>query len=458
MSAQSRRPTDAVCCAADCREFLPIRKSALCCFLSNLIFFMVSLLILSSFFLLSGCDKKNLRRDAAQMNTSPDFQVRVLLLKNATRINLRIDSAWTIAQNEDAQTFSLFGPTPSSLNISSSNGSFSVGEKYLSCTYLAITPQSPYIFNLNGRDYRGKLTLITNPDSNSFEVINIIPLEPYLAGVIGAEMPFYWEPAALEAQAICSRTYCLYIKRHFGASRNWDVAATQANQVYLGVSAETHSVWQAVNKTKGLVILSRRTDASFDILPAYFCSSCGGFTESSQAVFGGDYFESIQQVACPYCRLTARRDLFSWGNLSFDKSAVSRLLIQKYPSLENLGTIAAISPAKQTSFQIKNVDNTGSSELSRLTSLKLVGSSGSISFLRAEDFRLAIDPAGTTFKSTLCKISDAGGKWLITGGRGFGHGCGLCQCGCEAMARFESKTAEQILSYYYPNSRIAYVY
>ncbi|NOQ94127.1 MAG: protease modulator HflC, partial [Methylophaga sp.] len=116
-----------------------------------------------------------------------------------------------------------------------------------------IFPDDPYIFSLNDKDYRGKLRLIVNPDGNSFDVINMVPPEPYLAGVVGAEMPGYWEPEALKAQAITARTYCFYIKKRFGAKRNWDMKQTAAHQVYQGLSAESAQIWQAVNQTKGQV-------------------------------------------------------------------------------------------------------------------------------------------------------------------------------------------------------------
>src|SRR4030042_1520798 len=88
---------------------------------------------------------------------------------------------------------------------------------------VVILPDEPYILDVNGEDYRGKLKFVLNPDGQGFDVINLVPIEPYLAGVIGAEMPDYWEPAALEAQAIAARTYCLYIKRRFGQNRHWDI-------------------------------------------------------------------------------------------------------------------------------------------------------------------------------------------------------------------------------------------
>ena len=405
-----------------------------------------------SVLILVGCSKKDLSTVSLK-DEQQNLSVRVLLLKNMNKISLKGSSAWRITQDIDSQPSSLFAPAADNFEISLSNGSFAVGEKKFDCDQLTIAPQNPFIFNLNGNLFRGKLALITNQDGSSFDVINIVGLESYLAGVVGAEMPAYWESTALEAQAVCSRTYCLYIKRNFGKDRSWDVTATQANQVYLGMRGETQSVRRAVNKTKGMILVCGQSQGRQEIFPAYFCSSCGGFTESSQAVFGGDFFEPLKGVRCDYCQLVAKE--FFWQNLKFDKSEISLKLIKRYPVLENLENIIEIIPSKQSVFQIKTGKDI--STLSRLTFLKLIGSNGQTSYLKAEDFRLAIDPTGAIFKSTVCKIADANGKLLITEGRGFGHGCGLCQCGAQALARFYNKSASQILSYYFPNSQIEYV-
>ncbi len=99
---------------------------------------------------------------------------------------------------------------------------------------VVLSPEQPCIFGLNGLKYRGWLKLVVNREGQSFDAINLVPLEPYLAGVVGEEMPDYWEPEALRAQAIAARTYCLYTKNRFGTNRSYDVSRTQSSQVYGG--------------------------------------------------------------------------------------------------------------------------------------------------------------------------------------------------------------------------------
>ena len=278
------------------------------------------------------------------------------------------------------------------------------------------------------------------------EAYNARDLEAFLAGVVGAEMPAYWEPQALQAQAIAARTYCLYIKRRFGARRSWDLLSSQAHQLYRGVNAESQPVWDAVEKTSGLVLVCQTQDGNEDLFPTYYSSTCGGHTENSRNVFG-DSFEPLTGLPCPYCKYVAKPIFYFWPRVEFDTEEVSRRLIDRYPSLSKLGQITDITISRQSDYQ----------KFSRATSVKLVGTSGKSDYLRAEDFRLTIDPSGARIRSTSFRLKKQTGKWAFVSGRGFGHAVGMCQCGAQYMAR-TGKDAHEILSFYYPNSKIVSVY
>ncbi|HEX5851620.1 MAG TPA: SpoIID/LytB domain-containing protein, partial [Solirubrobacteraceae bacterium] len=106
-----------------------------------------------------------------------------------------------------------------------------------------------------------------------------VPLERYVRGVVAAEMPSSWPLAALEAQAVASRTYAL--TSHAGGSR-FDVYADTRSQTYRGVAAETASTNAAVAATAGQIAL-------YDGQPAttYFYASSGGMTENIEDSFLG---------------------------------------------------------------------------------------------------------------------------------------------------------------------------
>lgn len=106
-----------------------------------------------------------------------------------------------------------------------------------------------------------------------------VPLERYVRGVVAAEMPSSWPVAALEAQAIASRTYAL--TAHAGGSR-FDVYSDTRSQVYLGVAAETSQTNAAVASTAGQIVLYAGRPAA-----TYFFASSGGMTEDIQNSFIG---------------------------------------------------------------------------------------------------------------------------------------------------------------------------
>lgn len=106
-----------------------------------------------------------------------------------------------------------------------------------------------------------------------------IPLERYVRGVVAAEVSSDWPMAALEAQAVASRTYAL--TAHAGGS-SFDVYPDTRSQMYLGKAAETPRTNAAVLATAGKIVTYRGQAAI-----TYFFASSGGHTESVQYAFPG---------------------------------------------------------------------------------------------------------------------------------------------------------------------------
>ena len=393
-----------------------------------------------------GCKKRQIVTPTPQMDTDPQYWIRVLLLDDVNNCMIEIPSSFSIENgNSDLEKqveLADFRKSEGPINIRLIDGETKISDKSFSNKQIIISPDEPHIFNLDGKNYRGKLKLITNPDSGSFDAVNVVPIESYLAGVAGAEMPDYWEPEALKSQVIAARTYCLYTKKRFGSNRNWDVGKTAAHQVYRGLGAESAAIWNAVNQTTGMVLTCKQNDGREDIFPSYYSSTCGGHTENSKNVFG-DSFPPLVGVPCPYCQDVAKPKFFFWPMVRINKTDVTGRLFQRYEKLRQLGDINDINIAEQSDY----------GDFSRLTMIKLIGSNGNKDFLRAEDFRLAIDPSGMKIKSACFQLEDLDYSWAFLSGRGWGHGVGMCQCGAEGMAR-KGKTTRQILSHYYPESKI----
>jgi stage II sporulation protein D len=120
-----------------------------------------------------------------------------------------------------------------------------------------------------------------------------IPLETYLRGVVSAEVSASWPTAALEAQAVASRTYAL--TAHAGGGR-FDVYSDTRSQMYLGKAAETPSTNAAVAATAGQIVTYAGKPAI-----TYFYADSGGHTESVQYGFPGSSPQPwLVGVADPY--------------------------------------------------------------------------------------------------------------------------------------------------------------
>ena len=141
-----------------------------------------------------------------------------------------------------------------------------------------------------------------------------LPLERYVRGVVSAEMPSGWPPAALQAQAVASRTYAL--TSHAGGSR-FDVYSDTRSQVYLGVAAETSPTNAAVASTAGQIVTYSGRPAT-----TYFFASSGGMTENVENSFLGAQPEPwLKGVADPYDKGPAS----SWKLAFSFTSAAARL-------------------------------------------------------------------------------------------------------------------------------------
>jgi stage II sporulation protein D len=106
-----------------------------------------------------------------------------------------------------------------------------------------------------------------------------IALETYVRGVVSAEVSSGWPLAALEAQAVASRTYAL--TAHAGGTR-FDVYADTRSQVYRGVAAQTPQTDAAVTATAGQIVTYQGRPAI-----TYFFASSGGRTENIENSFVG---------------------------------------------------------------------------------------------------------------------------------------------------------------------------
>ena len=252
-------------------------------------------------------------------------------------------------------------------------------------------------------------------DNQGLLAVNILPLEDYLKGVLGKEMPQSFPMEALKAQAVAARTYALQRKlQRLGEEQH--LGSTVLHQVYGGLAAEDARTREAVEQTRGQVLLF-----GMEAVEAYFHASCGGQTETGKDALTRD-LPYLAARACPCHNTPAAR----W------KIHLSEAELKKA-----FGTTSAqLQPGPLTS--------TG-----RFQSLRVGGNS-----IVAAEFRRRL---GTTrVRSLKFSIRPEKGGYLLTG-EGYGHGAGMCQWGAMRLAE-SGKSYEEILQHYYTGSRLMKLY
>jgi stage II sporulation protein D len=179
---------------------------------------------------------------------------------------------------------------------------------------LRVTARAGGAVTWDGRPYRG--ALVVTRSVTAVRVVNVLPVEQYLRGVVPAEMPSAWRPAALDAQATAARSYAL---RSLRPSAAFDVYADTRSQAYGGIAAEAATTDAAVARTAGVVVTYQGL-----VVPAYFAASDGGYTESVQNVWGGAAVPYLSGVPDPF---DAGAPLHRWPRpRTFTGAQLGRLL------------------------------------------------------------------------------------------------------------------------------------
>ena len=112
--------------------------------------------------------------------------------------------------------------------------------------------------------------MVFSIDSGAIQLVNRIPLEEYLYGVVPNEMGDSFLPEALKSQAVAARSFAAY---KMSSSRSYDLRDT-VDQVYKGYDASKTNSIAAVNETVGQVLKS-----GGKVIEALFSASNGGMTD-----------------------------------------------------------------------------------------------------------------------------------------------------------------------------------
>ncbi len=311
---------------------------------------------------------------------------------------------------------------------------------------LRADPDGPRPVSVDGAPFRGRVELIAVEESG-VNVVNVLPLEEYLLGVVPLEVgprgPS--ERAAVEAQAVAARTYAV---AHLGGHEEmgFDVFGTVEDQAYGGIAVERPEATEAVRATAGRIL-------TYDGLPirAYYHSTCGGRTAAVEEVMDrppAPYLRAVRDTApdgSAWCSISPRfRWTERWGPEELDGRVRDELARMFGTEPAELGRLDRARVLARTPS-------------GRVRSLAFAGPGAELEVERL-DIRFALrDAEGGILGSTDFEIVPREDGVLELSGRGFGHGAGMCQWGAIARAR-AGQTFEQILAAYYPGAELTRVY
>jgi SpoIID/LytB domain protein len=208
--------------------------------------------------------------------------------------------------------------------------------------------------------YRGALRVQLGSKAT---VVNHLPLDDYLRGVVPTEMPSGWPSEALKVQAIAARSYAVF---HLHPSTGtFDVYDDTRSQVYRGRNSEAASTDLAISSSAGSVLLSGSSVAN-----AVFHSADGGWTENNENVWtspGGTpgtpvpYLRGSSDRAPDGSSYDAASPYATWKTATYSAAALGSMLAGD--ARTDVGTLTAI-----------NLTDRGVS--GRLISVTLTGSLG----------------------------------------------------------------------------------
>lgn len=302
----------------------------------------------------------------------------------------------------------------------------------------------------NGRRYRGRVSVIRDPAG--LTLINRVPVESYVAGVIAGELGPRRadERQATLAQAVVSRSFALKNRGRWEA-QGFDAWADIRDQLYTGVAGETPDVWDAVRATRGEVLRYHG-----DIADAYFHSTCGPSTAGVEEVFktakGEPYLQPVSDASAAGHYYSEISPHFRWRE-EWDGAKLRAILSR------TLGTVMTVGPDGLD--RITDVAVTRTTASGRVAELRIAFAHGEVR-VAGPDVRAVLRPEPDQLLGSAAfqlAVTKSGGQvsHLVAVGTGWGHGVGFCQWGAVGRAR-AGQDYSSILRTYFPGTSVDRLY
>lgn len=255
------------------------------------------------------------------------------------------------------------------------------------------------------------------------KIIEKVPIEQYVVGVVSGEMPASFNYEALKAQAVASRTYVMY-QMQVHKNDEYDVYDSVNSQVYLS-EEQLKEKWkdkyvENINKVKQAILDTSGQFLTYngEVIESFFFSTSVGYTENSEDVFS---------LELPYLRSVESK----WDSISpayIDQKILKKEEFFNLLSLDNSNTLDIEIIEKTSTGRIKQIKINGKVLTGKQVCSKL------------------------QLRSTFFEIKEEGGNVVINT-KGYGHGVGMSQYGANGMAS-SGFTYDEILKYYYTDVEI----
>lgn len=325
----------------------------------------------------------------------------------------------------------------------------------------------------------------------SLNVINVVPLEDYVKGVVPYEMPGSWPLEALKAQAVCARNFVGRSTKHLNRY-GFDVCNTTDCQMYCGrgsgKTAPTSRTNEAVDATAGL-----RMYYGSELVEAVYHSSDGGATEDAANVWGGDVpylkgkldpYESMTQIPNYNYSVHYTMSELTWilqnsnrkignvcqveisertpnGNVkkvTFTDTAGKKLVVTGDSARTVFYSSTYGKSVRSLRFDLAGGGSTPSditinhagNRVNGLNGLSVLSGQGTLSHLKGDQATVITSSGrGQVGGSTSVQSGDG----ITITGTGNGHNVGMSQYGAKAMAE-QGFSYQDILKFYYTDVTI----
>lgn len=316
------------------------------------------------------------------------------------------------------------------------------------------------------RVYGGNLFLQPNA-YGTYTLVNQVPIETYLQGVVPYEIGLAAPPTTIEAQAILARTYVLRNLRRF-AIDDYQLCADTQCQVYRGLSGAAAVTNRAIAATAGLVLTYQN-----ELVDALYSSNAGGVTAAFSDVWNGPDRPYLQPVVDS---VQGRWDLsqrpldqenhlkaFLALETGFNEETWDTFRWQEDSSLAELTQdLKDYLQAQQHPLahfsQVNRLVVTQRAQSGRVQTLQVGTDVGVVTLEKDEVIRAIAAPLSLLFYLEGLYETPPGtttpqlqGYRFIGGG--FGHGVGLSQTGAYNLGAL-GWSSDRILQFYYPGTQL----